>query len=533
MSEGKIISKEQDIIDYDDLEQSLEADLRESLEQVELLEEEKQKIGNPEYLGNTIMQVVWDQFIMQVGSVAGDDFIKENRGLPLDLSKDAHIQTTENFAAGKIATHNTSIDYQKRYEDSKNGTTVNKYGKEVIKRETRQAFDKGRKMGSVQVNMDHSIPVAEIVKDKAAAAHLDMQEKIDFANSDTNLNPLDAAANHSKRDKPMKEWLDTERDGKTPDERFAGVDRDELLKKDEEARDAFDEIKKEGEKRSIETGKQSRKAEAFRIGGKALRAAVMAAFMNWIRILIGKLITWLRKKKRSLQSLIEAVKESVKEFIKNLKQTVLNMSEAVASTMLTAIGNPLVGFIQKLWVMLKQGGRSVKEAVDYLRDPKNKGKPFDVALLEIGKIVVAGLAAIGAMMLGEIIEKSLGAIPGFAFPIPLLGSLASIVGMFLGAVIAGIAGALVLRWIDSMIAERARNQLAVQQIGQRNEIVSVAGQLVVLNEDRLRLQKTATAKSVSDRHDQSFEQIDSITKKLEDGGNSQMVDDINRLLSEI
>lgn len=533
MSENNLIPTDTDVIDFDALEQSLEADLKESLEQVDLFEEEKQKIGNPEYLGNTIMQVVWDQFIMQVGSVAGDDFIKENRGLPLDLSKNAHIQTTENFAAGKIATHNTVIDYQKRYEDSKNSTTVNKSGQEVIKRETRQAFDKGREMGSKQVNMDHTIPVAEIVKDKTASAHLDMQEKIDFANSEKNLNPLDSAANQSKKDKPMKEWLDYESDGKTPDERFAGVNREELLKKDKEAREAFEEVKNEGEKRSIETGKQSRKAEAFKIGGKALRAAVMAAFMNWIRILIGKLIGWLKEKKRNLQSLIESVKASVKEFIMNLKQTVLNMSEAVASTLLTAIGNPLVGFIQKLWVMLKQGGRSVKEAVDYLRDPKNKDKPFSVTLLEIGKIVVAGLTAIGALMLGEIIEKGLSTIPGFAFPIPLLGSLASIVGMFLGAVIAGIAGALVLRWIDNMIADRARIQLTQQQISQRNTIISSSGQLVVLNEKRLSHQKAVSAQSIMERHSESSEQIGEIIDEIEDSGNSQRLNGINQVLTEI
>ena len=528
-----IIPIETDVIDYDDLEQSLEADLKERLEQVDLLEEEKQKIGNPEYLGNTIMQVVWDQFIMQVGSVAGDDFIKENRGLPLDLSKNAHIQTTENFAAGKIATHNTGIDYQKRYEDSKNSTTVNKSGQEVIKRETRQAFDKGREMGSKQVNMDHTIPVAEIVKDKTASAHLDMQEKIDFANSEKNLNPLDSAANRSKKDKPMKEWLDSERDGKTPDERFAGVNKEELLKKDEEAREAFEEVKKQGEKRSIETGKQSRKAEAFKIGGKALRAAVMAAFMNWIRILIGKLIAWLRNKKKSLQTLIEAVKASVKEFIKNLKQTILSMTEAVASTLLTAIGNPLVDFIQKIWVMLKQGGRSVKEAVDYLHNPENKCKSFSIILLEIGKIVVAGFAAVGAMALSEIIEKSLSTIPVLAFPIPLLGSLASIIGMFLGAVIAGIAGALVLRWIDSMIAYRVRNQLTEQQIEKRNVIVSTAGQLVELNEDRLVQQKNASANSISDRHDESSRQIGEMIDEIEDSGNSQRLNGINQVLTEI
>ena len=116
MSEDKTVLSGQDVIDYDALEQSLETDLKESLEQIEFLEEEKQKIGNPEYLGNTIKQVVWDQVIIQIGSVAGEDFIKENRNLPLDLRKSAHIQTAENFAEGKIATHNVSIDYQARYD---------------------------------------------------------------------------------------------------------------------------------------------------------------------------------------------------------------------------------------------------------------------------------------------------------------------------------------------------------------------------------------------------------------------------------
>ena len=42
-----------------------------------------------------------------------------------------HIQTTENFANGKIAKHNDKIDYQKRYDDwqanfqhDKNGTVI-------------------------------------------------------------------------------------------------------------------------------------------------------------------------------------------------------------------------------------------------------------------------------------------------------------------------------------------------------------------------------------------------------------------------
>ena len=103
--------------DFDELEEKLQSQLEEEFLNLEFLKEEKEKIGNPDALGNIIMDVVWEQFINQVAVTAGEDFIKENRGLHLDLRKEAHIQTTENFAEGKIATHNTEIDYQQRYDD--------------------------------------------------------------------------------------------------------------------------------------------------------------------------------------------------------------------------------------------------------------------------------------------------------------------------------------------------------------------------------------------------------------------------------
>ena len=62
-----------------------------------MLEKEKLMIGTPEALGQAMLNVIWDQFILQIGVVAGEDFIRENRGLTLDLRNDAHIQTTENF----------------------------------------------------------------------------------------------------------------------------------------------------------------------------------------------------------------------------------------------------------------------------------------------------------------------------------------------------------------------------------------------------------------------------------------------------
>ena len=110
--------------DYD----KLEAELDEDLKDLEGLKADELKIGNPQSLADAVSDAVWDQFMQQIGAVAGEDFIKENRGMTLDLRDSAHIQTTENFAGGKIATHNTEIDYRKRYDDWQSNFEKDKTG---------------------------------------------------------------------------------------------------------------------------------------------------------------------------------------------------------------------------------------------------------------------------------------------------------------------------------------------------------------------------------------------------------------------
>ncbi|MDE7088882.1 MAG: cation diffusion facilitator family transporter, partial [Prevotella sp.] len=292
-----------DSFNFDELEKQFEAGLEESLSELEFLEEDKAKISNPDNLGNAVMGVVWDQFVIQIGAVAGDDFIKENRGLKLDLRDEAHIQTTENFAEGKIAPHNTEIDYQQRYDDWQNNFQKNEDGsiktrvdnrtnedKAVLRvKDTkkdpngenynanynaREFIDKDRPKGSKTVNKDHTISAAEIIRDPEAAAHMTREEQAAFANNEKNLVDLDSAANQSKSDSKMEDWLNSGRNGEKPADRF-DIDENELRERDKEAREEYEKQKKEAEERSIVTGKKSQRAEAFRIGGKALRAAVM------------------------------------------------------------------------------------------------------------------------------------------------------------------------------------------------------------------------------------------------------------------
>lgn len=177
-------------MDFAQLESQLEAELDSQMEDLKVLEEEHDKIGNPATIGETVKNVVWEQFINQVGVIAGEDFIRENRGLTLDLRDSAHIQTTENFEKGKIATHNDKIDYQKRYDDwqanfqhDENGdvkTHQTRTGKQeaTLVNGARKPFDEGRPTGSVErgTDMDHTVSAGEIIRDPAANAHLSKEE---------------------------------------------------------------------------------------------------------------------------------------------------------------------------------------------------------------------------------------------------------------------------------------------------------------------------------------------------------------------
>jgi hypothetical protein len=62
-----------------------------------------------------------------------------------------------------------------------------------------------------------------------------------------------------------------------------------------------------------------------------------------------------------------------------------------------------------------------------------------------------------------VIESALTTIPFFALEIPLLGSMASILGIFLGALICGIVGALVLRIIDNAAAKYQLAQIRQEE----------------------------------------------------------------------
>ncbi|WP_027204789.1 hypothetical protein [Butyrivibrio fibrisolvens] len=575
-----------DSFDYDALEKELEEDLSD----LQGLREDELKIGNPDALGDAVTAVIWDQFLNQVGAVAGEDFIKENHGKTLDLRDEAHILTAEGFEKGKLPEHNfeNANKYEKRYEEtradfqtdpnmevkmSKNmrfneeNKTYERFdsekkewvGKTRYNEETktwedynprnskwekklasdaREKFDtrKSKEMGSKTVNKDHVISAAEQIRDKEAAAYMDRAERQDFAKSDVNIQDLDSAANQSKSDLSTEEWLNEKRkDGQGQAEYF-GVDEEELRDNDKKARKEYEDKKKDAEKKVVDEGRKSQKAEAFRIGGKALRAAVMGLLAELGRTILQKLIAWLKAGAKNIKTFIQYVKEAISTFVTNIKQNILSAGSAVASTIVAAIFGPVAGMINRIIMFVKQGVRSLKEAVQYIKNPENRKKPFSVMMLEIGKIIIAGITAAGAIALGEVIEAGLTTIPGFGVEIPLIGSLANIIGIFLGAVVAGIAGALAIHVIDKIVSDKLKAENKKQQIEQANKALVKQGKQIIIAGKQIETVKSETAMSIKERHEVAAEEIRSSVEHIRSNkkvDNEETLRNINDMLDNL
>jgi len=491
-------------IEYEELlqlENSLENNLKDVVDHIDQLDIDREKLQNNEYLQESIENIVWEQVQLQLAAQIGEEFIKDNHGQTLNLRKEAHIQTAENFEKGKFATHNRDVDYQERYTTWQNNFTTNKNGERVLKKDARTFFDKGRDMGSAAINKDHTVSIKEQLNDVEMATFFSKDQVKDFANSSKNLHDLDASANKSKGDKTMTEFLNSERDGLKPDERF-NIDRKQLEKDDREAREELQKRKQENKEKAIQSGKKSRRDEALKVSGKALKAAIFQLLSEFLKEIIKKFIVWLGEKHKNFNSFLEKLKEAVSNFVSNLSKYILNVGKSILTMLVTSIFGTVGEVFLKIWTFINQGWSSLKNAIDYLNNSENSSKDINIIILELGKIITAGIIATGGLALGETIGKSLIAIaPALALEIPILGSLASIIGTFMGATVAGITGAFVLKMIDQQIVDRQIADLSSEKIDQKNEMLVIQNQLLDVKNIKLEVEKNTIVNTIKERHD--------------------------------
>lgn len=377
---------------------------------------------------------------------------------------------------------------------------------------------------------EHVKPSAEIYKDPSLQMAYDNEQLAAIINDPDNLQGYTTAErNNRKSDNSANEMQDKDKNK-------------HWEKANKRSEDYIQGKKEEGKNRLIKEGKATQKEEAFRIGGKALRSVVMGLLADLIKEVIQKLVAWFRNGSKKLNSFIDSLKAAIKSFISNLKEHLLNAGNVLVTTIATAIFGPVVGVIKKAWILLKQGYNSVKQAIKFLKDPANKAMPFSIKMMQVGKIVIAGLTAGGAIVLSEVIEKALMTVPPFSIEIPLLGSLASLIGMFLGALVSGLIGALALNVIDRLIAKRLKNENDTQQLDKKNEIIGTQERLIVVTGANVANTKARVATNIAHRHyeagnhfndiKQRISQIEEETDSLHDS-TDKTNDDIANLLKNL
>ena len=543
-------------LEYDnliDLKSTLQVELNDILDELSSIEEDREKLQNNQYLEEAIQDIIWDQVQNQLAVQIGEEFIKDNNGQKLDLRKDAHIQTTENFEKGKFASHNREFNYQERYDKWQDNfvrdnlgniqTHTTRSGRIVntLTKEARRPFDKGRPTGSKEkgTQMDHTVSAGEIIRDAKTNAFMTKEEQIAFANSKANLYEIRSEINQAKGDQSTTELLDNPNSkGQYAREvhNISSKEERQLREKNNEARAKYDQVRDEAEKRAIQSGKKSRRKEALKVTGKALKAAVLQLLTEFLREIVKKFISWLGEREKNFGNFIAKVKEAITNFISNLSHHVLGVGQSMVTMLATSIIGPVVGTFMQVWTFIQQGWRSLTDAIDYLKNPENKNKSTSVKMLEIGKIIVAGVTAAGAIVLSSAIGATLLSIfPPLGVEIPLLGSLSGLIGTFMGATVAGIAGAFVLKLIDQMIVDKQIDELTNKKIDKYNNKLIVQDQMNAVGMALVQVDKMKSLSQMGDRHQQAAEIMrDELSFLLEEKEkNDNEFTEIDALLAEL
>jgi hypothetical protein len=551
----------EDSFDLDELEEKLQSQLKLELSELEILKENQKQIGDPDNLGKVVEDVIWEQVNNQIAIVAGKDFIKENGNLKLDLRSEAHIQTSENFEKGKIARHNyiseeklkhnydryknmSHKDFRDKYVDTtmklQRAGELNKKGIDTVKDiytgrqiSTNTKLENG-KNNPKAAEREHVRPSAELYKNSTLQMANNNKELANVINNPENLQGYTTAERNNRKSAKLPDEID---------------DRDKTKhwkEADEKAEKFIEKKEREGEERLRKEGIQTQKEEAFRIGGTALRAVVMGLLADLIREIITKLVKWFKTTKGNFEMLWDSLKKAIHSFVGKMKTHLINAGNVLFTTIATAIVGPFFRTLKQVWMLLKQGWQAIKNAIDYIKSPENKNKPIGRLILETGKIVIAGLTGAGAIVLSEVIEKGLSSIPILLVEIPLLGSLANIIGIFMGAVVSGIIGAIAINLIERMIKRQYEMEITDKKIDKSNEILGLQHKIINLNENKVVETKERMSTNIKERHRQTANYIKNtfnkiFNKKIEtnknevskENSNKDKFDEINSLLDEL
>lgn len=524
--------------DFDELEAQLESGLEESLADLEELKEDREKIGNPDALGKVVLEEVWKQFGNQIG---------------LDMTAETLIQKYDREHPETYEEVGQKVMQDERYKEAnkemkqrqKDGKLKDEYTGKDLKQ-------------SDKANLDHTVSRKETYENKRRRQANIATE--DLANKDENLNATNESLNKSKGAKSVDEMIatreqreaDLRKQNEKAKEKIDKSDmsetekrlaKEKLDKRLQDKLDADDKLMKEKDQQARKAinrdiAKGVVKETGKKAGKDALKAMAVQALFDLLKEIMNGLVRFLKSQAKSFKGFLEEMKTAIKNFVSKLASFLRTGVTTAIGTIVSEIFGPVVSLFTKLASLIKQGFRSLGDAIAYLTSKENRGKSFSIKVAEVGKIIVAGLTAMGAIFGGELIEKAL--IAGFpilgTIQIPLLGSLANVMGLFFASMLSGVVGAIILNLIDKAIAKQQDRENVCAQIEKGNEILEKQAKAIAANNEKLKRTKSKVHESIKARHEEAAEIMreatDNIFTEFEND-NDQRLADINSTLDQI
>ena len=296
---------------FDELEARLQDQLEAELTSFEFLQDEKAKIGNPDALGQVILDEIWKQFGNQIG---------------LDLTNETLIQQYDREHPETYDEVGKKVMQDKRYKDANKamkdqqqaGTLKDEYtGKDIKQNEN--------------ANLDHVVSRKELYENqRRKQANLSTEE---LANKDENLKATNESLNKSKREKSTEEYLasreerekklreQNERANKKIDESNLSDAEKRALKEKNNKRlqdklDADDELMRNADKearRAInkDIAKGAAKQTAKKAGTDALKTMAVSALFSLLKEIMNGLVRFLKSQAKSFQTFLNEMKAAI------------------------------------------------------------------------------------------------------------------------------------------------------------------------------------------------------------------------------
>lgn len=508
---------ESENLNYDELEELLEEQFTMEFSNLKKLEVECREISSPDKLGDVILDEIWNQFGNQIG---------------LDMTSDTLLkQYNDNIDKPKEYTKviGKSILEDKRFKDAKNNM------KDKLRSGTLKDEYTGKTLKiNEKVNLDHVVPRKQIFENPwRKIADI---EPSDLANKSENLAATNESLNKSKGAKSNSDYIKNKelREKNLREQvKKANEKIDKMNISDAEKRNLKAENNKRLNDKLAANSKKMLKAEktakkainkdiakkaavrmANKAGKDAVKAMFVAALFGMLKEIMNALVRYFKAKKQSFDTFIEEMKKALHSFFGKIKDFIKVGVDSFVGSIVGEIIGAFNQKLQKLPNLIKQLFGSIRESISYLSNPENQTHSTAIKIAHISKIITSALVGVGAMFLGEYFEKYLLTISGMQTLIPLLGTIANILGMFLASLLTGILGAVIINRLDQFISKKLIEENQKQQADKKNELLRIQDVQIFVAEQNVAIKRNDIFSKMAKNHQKLRELLGNVQEEF-------------------